>query len=136
MGTETRSQRAVDLVKSGTHSKAEAARAVGLDRRSVGIACALRGIPRGLTERGVAVLRVRPADRQRRIAASAIPPGKDYRSAVGNPEPDIVFAMYESGYGSFSDIANRFGVSRNVIAGMIYRQRLTKKNGGSNGKVD
>lgn len=64
---KSRTQQAVDLVRAGTHSKADAARAVGISRQAVCRACCNAGIG-GFTQLGRSAT-VAGKVRQRRVHA-------------------------------------------------------------------
>ena len=111
VGIKTASARAAALVLAGTHSKAEAARAVGITTSTVSKYLTSRGI-KGVTARG----RIAQLDGQRRERAR-------YRRERGYPEPEIVGrAVYEDGL-SFGRAAKKFGIPCGVVAGYCDRYR-------------
>lgn len=99
------------LVKAGTHSHAEAARALGVSRASVSYECRKQGIG-GQTERGKrnsARARVAAA---RRAAAS-------YRAAAGIDPLKIQELV--GGRLSYTKVGRALGLTRGQVAGYIHR---------------
>jgi hypothetical protein len=47
---------------------------------------------------------------------------KKYREAVGNPEPKYVIDFVSCGH-TFSEAAHKFNITRNQVAGYVYRAR-------------
>ncbi|TXH53585.1 MAG: hypothetical protein E6Q97_13040 [Desulfurellales bacterium] len=122
---KSRTQQAVDLVSAGTHSKADAARAVGISKQAVCKACCNEGIG-GFTQLG-----------RRAIAASSASASKieaiaKSRSKVraenisfARPGDDIETLHFVRGL-SYGDISELLGMSRGAVAGKIDRIKRSR----------
>lgn len=101
------------LVKAGTHSQAEAARECGVSSNAVSYECRKHGL-RGQTARG----RARSAEA--RIVAS-LREAAAYRKRIG---VDPLKAVELVGRGlSFSQVGRELGLTRNQVAGFVFRHK-------------
>lgn len=125
---KSRTQQAVDLVRAGTHSKASAARALGITKAVVSVACRAAGMA-GVTEVGRSALstNISPETARARRAALA----RHRRNvrvkniSLARPGDDIETLHFVRGL-SYGDIAELLGLSRNAVAGKIDRIKRSK----------
>lgn len=125
---KSRTQQAVDLVKAGTHSKASAARALGVSKATVSRACRAAGLY-GVTEIGRRAWSTNISPETARARREAL---ARYRRKVraenislARPGDDIETLHFVRGL-SYGDIAELLGTSRSAIAGKIDRIKRSR----------
>ncbi len=120
---KSRAQQAVDLVRAGTHSKADAARALGVNKSTVSVACRAAGIV-GITEIGRRALSTNISPETARARNDALARHRRKVRAenisLARPGDDIETLHFVRGL-SYGDIAELLGLSRNAVAGKIDR---------------
>lgn len=123
--TTSMGEQAVELVRSGL-SKAAAARQVGLSRWGVGRACKKHGLPSGCTAAGrkaMAAVQHRPMSSAAK--AACLRRAKAYRKSKSFPEPVTVLRFVDRG-NTYAAAARHFGITRNQVAGYVYRARAAE----------
>ena len=113
---KSRTQQAVDLVSAGTHSKADAARAVGISKQAVCKACCNAGIG-GFTQLGRRSSREAVAKHYRKV--------RDKNISLARQGDDIETLHFVRGL-SYGDISELLGMSRNAVAGKIDRIKRSR----------
>lgn len=120
---KSRTQQAVDLVRAGTHSKASAARALGITKAVVSVACSAAGMA-GVTEVGRRAWSTNISPETARARNDAL---ARYRRKVraenislARPGDDIETLHFVRGL-SYGDISELLGMSRSAVAGKIDR---------------
>lgn len=101
------------LVKAGTHSQAEAARECGVSSNAVSYECRKHGLS-GQTARG------RERSAQARVIAS-LREAEAYRRRIG-VDPLKVVELVSNGL-SYSQVGSKLGLTRNQVAGFVFRHR-------------
>lgn len=125
---KSRTQQAVDLVRAGTHSKASAARALGVGKSTVSVACRAAGIV-GVTEIGRRACSTNVSPETARARNDAL---ARYRRKVraenislARPGDDIETLHFVRGL-SYGDISELLGMSRSAVAGKIDRIKRSR----------
>lgn len=119
----SRTQQAVEMVRRFGMSKADAARAVGVTPQAVSKEARRQGL-RGITDAGRhamgnAFRRLTP-ERKRFIVRRA---AAEYRARHGYPSPLAILEQHEKEGATYTEIANRYGLTRSQVAGFINRAR-------------